>query len=129
MADDVAARLRQERWVTAVMALDDLPAEDAQAICTAVLDAAGPPAPGFLLDLQAEAEAWAGRASAAELRAYGGAILGRLTGTVFVEGWRKRLLVGLWDSCPAEWRQAFLRRVDPEGRYWGRDLRAGRKAA
>lgn len=128
---EAALRLREERWRTAMLALADIPEDEAAAICLAVLDAqsAGRPAPGFVLDMQAEAGAWAESATPAELRAYGGAILRRLQATPLVEGWRKRLLVTLWESCPADWRQAFLRRVDPEGRYRGRELRGGRRAA
>lgn len=60
---------------------------------------------------------WADCAPAHELVAYGAAALDRLRGLPLALDTRKRLFAQLWEAFNPKDRQAFLMRVDPQGRF------------
>lgn len=81
--------------------------------------AAGWPDAGILDHHRADAELWADAATAPEVEAVTMAGLRRIERDAFAERARKRLIRDLWQTMPAEWRRAFLSKVDPAGTLRG----------
>lgn len=100
----------QEKFATAIMALEALEAHDAASICVAVLDeiGAGDPVHTAFGDIRADAELWADYANAAELEIYFAAILKRLGHRALGINSRKRLMARIWASLGSADRAAFL---------------------
>lgn len=115
----------QEKFVTAIMALEALEAQDAASICVAVLDeiSAGDPVHTAFGDIRADAAFWADCANIAELEIYFCEILKRLGYRALGIHSRKRLFVLLWNGFALPDRTAFLSRVDADGRFI-REVRA-----
>ena len=110
---------RYEQQRTAIMALEALYPQDAAAICAAVLDVvnAGDPRLDPFGDIRADAAFWADCANIAELEAYFAATLKKLGNQALGKAARKRLFVAIWQSFTIADRQAFLARVDSQGRF------------
>lgn len=77
---------------------------------------AGVPSPAFG-PLRDEAAFWADCAYPAEIEAFVAAGLRRIERRQFAEGARKRILAEMWKSLTPQDRVAFLRSVDPNGRF------------
>ncbi|WP_374292552.1 hypothetical protein [Paenirhodobacter enshiensis] len=115
--------LIRKDWANAVwFALDHCDPEDAAHICAtclADLETGGPTLGDIFGTVMGDAVFWADVAPAHELAAYGLAALDRLRGTALGIGTRKRLFARLWETFDPKDRQAFLRRVDAEGKFRG----------
>ena len=68
-------------------------------------------------DIREDAAFWADMATPIELEAYVGHGLRRIERASFAQGARKRLFVMLWESMSISDRRAFVRRVDPQGKF------------
>ena len=68
-------------------------------------------------DMREDARWWSGMATPAELTEYLAAALRALGERAPCLDMRKRLFVTLFESFPEDDRIAFLRRVDPAGRF------------
>lgn len=93
--------------------------QDACALMCAALDDLGAGSPEYAFTqerLRADAAWWADAAHPGEIEAHVMAGLRRMDRTPLGEKARKRLLVGLWETMPMDWRLSFLARVDPEGK-------------
>jgi hypothetical protein len=114
-----AARLRYEKWAIAKASLEALDPHDAATLCAAVLDVvnAGDPRLDPFGDIRADAAFWADCANIAELEAYFAATLKKLGNQALGKAARKRLFVAIWQSFTIADRQAFLSRVDPNGKF------------
>ena len=110
---------RQEKRVTAIMALEALDPHDAASIAVTVLDviAAGEPRLDPWADIRADATFWADIANPAELQVYFAAALKRLGNQALGIHSRKRLFVCLWNGFSMPDRTAFLSRVDTDGLF------------
>lgn len=110
--------VRQELLVAM---LGEVEEADAAAICVAFLDgrSAGMPMPDAFGAVREQAAFWAGIADPAEIEAYVAFGLREATQGRhrFALAARKRLLASLWETLPEADRKAFVRRVDPEGRF------------
>lgn len=108
------------QWAEAAcLALAECREQDRAAICAAILDAMqteGPRHDAYNL-LYQDARWWADMAPPHELVAYGTAALDRLRGHALSIPARKRLFARLWETFDPKDRQAFLARVDAEGRF------------
>lgn len=115
--------LIRKEWANAAWdALDHCdPADRAHicATCLAELETGGPVMGDLLGTITGDALFWADCAPPHELVAYGVAALDRLRGTALGIGTRKRLFARLWETFDTKDRQAFLRRVDAEGKFRG----------
>lgn len=115
--------LIRKDWANAVwFALDHCVPEDVAhiaATCLADLETGGPTLGDIFGTVMGDAVFWADCAPAHELVAYGTAALDRLRGTALGIGTRKRLFARLWETFDPKDRQAFLRRVDAEGKFRG----------
>jgi len=78
---------------------------------------AGPPTTDLWSDMREAAAFWADIATPAELEAYVAAGLRRIERRQFAQAARKRLFVNLWEVMPEADRRAFVRRVDPQGKF------------
>lgn len=119
---DEFARYQAQRALVAAICRAD-PADAAQIMAAALesLSAGAPaPLPRLFENLREEAAFWADSAHPIELEVYAAAALRRIERRAFCQGARKRLLLALWKSMPADWRRAFVGRVDPRGEYTGR---------
>ena len=87
------------------------------ATCLAELETGGPIMGDLLGTAIEDARFWADCAPAHELVAYGTAALDRLRGLALGLDTRKRLFARLWETFDPKDRQAFLTRVDAEGRF------------
>jgi hypothetical protein len=94
------------------------PEDAAQIVCAWLESRAAPPRLDPFGELREDAAYWADVAGPHELEAYVAAGLRRIERTAFGERARKRLLVALWETMPEDWRRDFVRRVDPEGRFY-----------
>ncbi|WP_244927306.1 hypothetical protein [Roseinatronobacter bogoriensis] len=113
-------RMRAE-WAKALcFAISECHPDDAKQIMAAALDdmAAGSPPKAFpFCDIRSDADWWADCAHPAELECYFSSALKRLGNRALGVKARKRLFVALWQSFPLADRQAFLSRVDADGRF------------
>ena len=110
----------RKEWETAAwFALDHCDPQDAATICAAVLEeiSAGDPPYDPFGDLRASAAWWVDFANIAEVEVYFEAALRRLGTQALGIRARKRLFVMLWQSFSVADRQAFLARVDANGRF------------
>lgn len=100
----------QEKFATAIMALEALEAQDAASICVAVLDeiSAGDPVHTAFGDIRADAAFWADCANIAELEIYFCEILKRLGYRALGLQSRKSLMARIWASFNEKNRAAFL---------------------
>ena len=115
-------KLRKAWAMAAWDALDHCdPADRAHicATCLADLETGGPTMGDIFGTVAGDALFWADACPAHELAAYGLAALDRLRGAALGVGIRKRLFARLWETFEAKDRQAFLRRVDAEGKFRG----------
>lgn len=89
-----------------------------QVLCAA-LETVGADAPRghFWGAVRDDAEWWADIATPVELEAYVGAGLRAITRRTFAPSAKKRLFVALWASMSDGDRKAFLKRVDPKGKF------------
>jgi hypothetical protein len=87
------------------------------ATCLAELETGGPAMGDLLGTVTGDALFWADCAPVHELVAYGTAALDRLRGRALGLDTRKRLFARLWETFDPKDRQAFLARVDGEGRF------------
>lgn len=113
-------RIRKEWANAAWFALDHCDPQDVAHICAtclAELETGGPYFGDLLGTLTGDALFWADCAPAHELVAYGTAALDRLRGLALGLDTRKRLFARLWETFDPKDRQAFLTRVDAEGRF------------
>lgn len=104
---------RRAEWATALVhALEHCDQDDAATICAAYLDRlrTDGPAHPFLNEVRAEAAFWADSAQMPELEAVTLAGLRRLGTMALGLGSRKRILVTLWRSLPADDRARFAAR-------------------
>lgn len=104
---------RRAEWATALIyALEHCDQDDAATICAAYLDRlrTDGPAHPFLNEVRTEAAFWADSAQMPELEAVVLAGLRRLGTMAMGVGTRKRLLVALWRSLPADDRAQFAAR-------------------
>lgn len=116
------ARYRNEKRVTAIMALESLDPQDTAVICATFLDeiGAGFPRLDYWGDVRADADEWAFFANAAELESYLVAAVRRLENQALGIKARKRIFAALWLALTCDERQAFLDRVDANGVFHGR---------
>lgn len=120
-------RLRKEWATAALFALDHCARDDAIHICETILAeniTDGPVLGDPFGTLTGDALFWADCAPVPELVAYGTAALGRLRQRPLGIVTRKKLLADLWQAFGSEDRQAFLARVDPQGRFLRRNEEA-----
>ncbi len=113
-------RVRRE-WAHAAWAALDCCAPQDRAVVLADhlarLETGGPALGDLLGTVTADALFWADVAPVHELTAYGVAALDRLRDLPLGLDTRKRLFARLWGTFDPLDRQAFLTRVDPEGRF------------
>lgn len=113
-------RMRAEWASAAAYALENCNPRDAAQLCAGILDAMQTDGP-ILGDpfgmVASDALFWAVCAPPHELVAYGTAALDRLRGLALGLNTRKRLFARLWETFDPKDRQAFLTRVDAEGRF------------
>jgi hypothetical protein len=115
----VEYRIGKEWANSAWFALDHCDPEDVAHICStllAELETGGPVMGDLLGTVTGDALFWADCAPVHELVAYGMAALDRLRGIALGLDIRKRLFAKLWETFDPKDRQAFLTRVDAEGR-------------
>lgn len=113
-------RIRKDWANAAWFALDHCDPQDAAHICATVLaelETGGPCLGDLLGTLTEDALFWADCAPVHELVAYGASALDRLRGAALGLNTRKRLFARLWETFDPKDRQAFLARVDTEGRF------------
>ena len=116
----VEYRIRKGWANSAWYALDQCDRQDAAHICATYLielETGGPVMSDLLGIVTGDALFWADCAPAHELVAYGTAALDRLCGLALGLDTRKRLFARLWETFDPKDRQAFLTRVDAEGRF------------
>lgn len=77
---------------------------------------AGAPMPP-LEDAREDARWWAELASPHEIEAYLSACLRAVGARPVAMRARKRVFAALWETMPEDDRRAFIRRVDPQGRF------------
>lgn len=113
-------RLRAEWASAAAYALEHCDPHDAAQLCANILEAMqteGPVLGDPFGMVASDAAFWADCAPAHELAAYGCAALDRLRGLALGLNTRKRLFAKLWETFDKCDRQAFLSRVDAEGKF------------
>lgn len=116
-----AEYLMRAEWASAAAyALEKCNPHDAAQLCAGILDVMQTDGP-ILGDpfgmVASDALFWADCAPPHELAAYGCAALDRLRGLALGLNTRKRLFARLWETFDPKDRQAFLTRVDAEGRF------------
>lgn len=107
------------RMVELILAIRAAPAREANELMAAALDERGvgtPPLDAWG-DLRADAAFWADCATPAEIECVAAAALRRIDRALFGAATRKRIFVALWDAMAPADRKAFLRRVDPAGKF------------
>lgn len=118
---NASLELRRKAWLDAAQeALANCAPQDAAQLCAACLSEieTGGPVMGDLLGTVAgDAAIWADCAPVHELAAYAVAALDRLRGARLGVSARKRLFAELWQTFDDDDRQAFISRVDAEGRF------------
>ncbi len=110
-----------KEWaISAWMVLENGDPQDVAHICAtrlAELETGGPAMGNLLGTVTGDALFWADCAPVHELVAYGTAALNRLRTCALGLDTRKRLFARLWEGFDPKDRQAFLSRVDGEGRF------------
>ena len=107
--------LRQSNLCTSIAMCD--PQDAAQIMAAALEDiSAGAPINSFN-EVRADAEFWSEIATPFELEAYFGSSLKRISRAALGVTARKRLILKLWRSFGEIDRQAFVRHIDPYGRF------------
>lgn len=104
-------------------AIRDCDREGAVQIMAAALDDLGAGMPEFdpfSRNHRADAEFWADIATPPEIEAYAGVCLRKIERASFAIATRKRLLVQLWGSLTDDDRTAFLKAIDPDGKFRGK---------
>jgi len=112
--------IRKEWANVAWFVLDQCNPQDVAHICAtylAELETGGPAMGDLLGTVTGDALLWADCAPAHELVAYGTAALDQLRDLALGLDTRKRLFARLWETFDPKDRQAFLTRVDAEGRF------------
>ena len=116
-----AEYLYRKDWaISAWLALDHRDPQDVAHICgtfLAQLETGGPVMGDLLGTVTGDALLWADCAPVHELVAYGTAALNQLRYAALGLDTRKRLISVLWETLEPKDRQAFLMRVDADGRF------------
>lgn len=120
LIDDARAEISRHNLATAIAEADRA---DACQIMAAALDdlGGGGPEMSVMSDrLRDEAAWWADMASPVEVETITAAGLRKISKTAFGIAARKRLIVMLWQSLTDADRRAFLKNVDPVGKFRGK---------